>query len=212
MNKINKLSILGGIRSLGGSILWPFVGFALYHVYRVSFTYISLFYLIQGIVNVSAYILGGYLTDYLGRVKAMLITSILSSLSLLLAFLINSPLYVITFVLIQTLFDSIYNVANTSLVGDLSKGFKTLIKSFSRVRVGINAGWSAGPVIGGILFSSLGFRYIMLFGSIISLFSTFFLFGFEDIKGKIEVSFRLTKDLIKFLIPTFFTFMIMEQL
>lgn len=212
MNEINKLSLLGGIRSLGGSMVWPFIGFALYHVYHVSFTEISIFYIAQGVVNVLAYILGGYLTDYLGRVRTMIFASIFSSLSLLIAFMINFPIYVVICILFQTLFNSLYNVANTSIVGDLNRGFKNLVKSFSRVRVGINAGWSIGPVIGGFVFSTLGFRYILLFTAVMSLLAIPFLFNFKDFKGRIDISLHVTKDLVRFLIPTFFTFMIMGQL
>ncbi|AWR96968.1 MFS transporter [Acidianus sulfidivorans JP7] len=212
MKEIDRLSLLGGIRSLGGSMVWPFIGFALYETYHFSFSFVSIFYIIQGIVGIFAYILGGYLTDLIGRIKVMILSSIFSSLALLMAFLINIPIIVVFFILIQTLFNSIYNVGNTSIVGDLNREFTNLVKSFSKIRVGINAGWSIGPVIGGFLFSTLGFRDILLVASLLSLLSIPLLFNFVEFKGKIEVSLQLNRNMIKFLIPTFFTFMIMGQL
>ncbi|ARM77086.1 MFS transporter [Acidianus manzaensis] len=212
MRETTKLALLGGMRSLGGSMVWPFIGFALYETYHFSFTFVSIFYILQGIVSIIAYILGGYLTDFLGRIKIMILSSIFSSISLFLAFLINIPIAVSLLILIQTLFNSIYNVGNTSIIGDLNKEFTNLVRSFSKIRVGINAGWSVGPVIGGLLFTTLGFRDILFFASILSLLALPLLFKFPEFKGKIEVSFHLTKNLAKFLIPTFFTFMIMGQL
>ncbi|QIJ32853.1 MFS transporter [Acidianus brierleyi] len=212
MKEINKLSIIGGARALSGSIVWPFIGFALYDVYHFSFTFISIFYIFQGLVSIFAYIMGGYFTDFMGRVRVMILSSILSSFSLFLAFLINYSLVVAGLILIQTFFNSAYNVANTSLVGDLNRGFGGLVRAFSRIRVGINAGWAAGPVIGGFIFSFIGFRPILLISSLISLISIPLLLHFPDFKGKIEVSFHADKNFIKFLIPTFLTFMVMGQL
>jgi len=80
MKEINKLSIIGGARALSGSIVWPFIGFALYDVYHFSFTFISIFYMLQGLVSIFAYIVGGYFTDFMGRVRVMILSSILSSI------------------------------------------------------------------------------------------------------------------------------------
>ncbi|MFP3218645.1 MAG: MFS transporter, partial [Acidianus sp.] len=212
MKEINKLALIGGSRALSGSIIWPFIGFALYEVYHFSLDFVSLFYIIQGVISVLAYIIGGYMTDFLGRVKSMVISSLSASISLLLAFLLNLPLAIVFFILLQTFFNSIYNVSNTSMVGDLNKEFKGLVISFSRIRVGINAGWAVGPVIGGILFTISGFRELLLVSSIISLLPIPLLLSLPDFKGKIGISLNLSKEFILFLIPTFLTFMIMGQL
>jgi MFS family permease len=86
------------------------------------------------------------------------------------------------------------------------------VRAFSRIRIGINAGWAAGPVIGGFIFSFMQFRPILLISSLISLISIPLLIHFPDFKGKIDISFHVDKDFIKFLIPTFITFMVMGQL
>ncbi|WP_236753458.1 MFS transporter [Acidianus sp. HS-5] len=212
MKDINKLALIGGSRALSGSIIWPFIGFALYDVYHFSLSFVSLFYIFQGVVSIFAYIMGGYMTDFIGRVKSMVLSSALSSISLLIAFLVNLPLAVVVFILVQTFFNSIYNVSNTSMVGDLNKEFKGLVISFSRIRVGINAGWAVGPVIGGILFTTWSFRELLLVSSIVSLLPLPLLFSLPDFKGKIRIAINLSRSFILFLIPTFLTFMIMGQL
>ncbi len=212
MNALNRLALVGGARSLSGSIVWPFVGFALYDVYHFSFSFVSSFYLAQGAVSVFAYLLGGFLTDSLGRVKTMVSASALSSISLFLAYLLNYPTAVAALVLAQTFFNSVYNVANTSLVGDLNKGFGNLVMAFSRIRVGINAGWAAGPVIGGFAFSAVGFRTVLLISSVVSLVSLPLLVGLPEQRGRTEVSFKVDRGFALFLVPTFLTFMVMGQL
>ena len=44
---------------------------------------------------------GGYLADFLGKVRMMITSSIISSVALLIAFMVNKPLIVIGMVLVQ---------------------------------------------------------------------------------------------------------------
>ncbi|BFH72810.1 MFS transporter [Sulfurisphaera javensis] len=213
MNHINRLAIIGAFRALGGSIIWPFTGYALYTVFNFPLSIVSIYYLIQAVFSVLAYISGGYITDFLGRIKAMIISILLSSLFLLLSFLFYHPLLVASFLLLQSFFNNVYNVANTTLVGDINKGeFKKLVSSFSRVRVGINAGWAFGPLIGSIIFEYQGFRQLLLISSFILLIPLIFVFSLPDFKGIRRFYFSIHKEFAKFLLPTFLTFMLMSQL
>ncbi|MCY0849362.1 MFS transporter [Sulfuracidifex metallicus] len=213
MQDVNKLAVIGSARSLGTSIIWPFIGFALLAVYHFSLEFVSLFYLLQGIVSVLAYIVSGFFTDFFGRVKTMIMFSVSASISMFLAFLFPNPLFVALGVLAQSFFNSGYYVANTSIVGDLKKNdISSLIRAFSRLRVGINLGWALGPTLGGYVFSILGFRPLLLLSSLVSIFPIFLLRSLPDVKTKIELSLHVSKEFLQFLLPTFFTFMLMGQL
>lgn len=213
MNSVNRLAIIGAFRALGGSLIWPFTGYALYSVFHLSLSFVSIYYLIQAVVSVIAYIVGGYFTDFFGRIKSMFISIILSSVSLFFSSLFYFPLSVSLFLLLQSFFNNIYNVANTTLVGDINKGeFRKLVNSFSHVRVGINAGWAFGPLIGSFIFQLYGFRYLLFISSFILLIPLVFVTALPDFKGKRTISFSVHKDFIKFLLPTFLTFMLMSQL
>ncbi|TRM76208.1 MFS transporter [Sulfolobus sp. B5] len=214
MHDINKVALIGGFRALGGSIIWPFVGFALFKVYGFSLSFVSAFYLLRALVNVIASISGGIIVDYVGRRNSMTISIILSSLSLFLAYLINKSIYVVSLVLIQTFFNTVYNVSSTTIVGDLYKGTSNLVKAYSRQRVGINAGWALGPLIGGYIFTFYGFRTLLLISALIVLLVIPLVRLLPDFKGlgKSILDFNVTKDFIIFLIPTFLTFAIMGQL
>jgi len=210
MNSVNKLALMGAFRAFGGSIIWPFTGYALYTLFHFSLSFVSLFYLAQAFISIFSYVIGGYMTDFLGRVRTMFISIISSSLFLLLSFLFYSPLIVASLILLQSFMNNVYNVANTTTVADINKGFKRLVSSFSRVRVGINAGWAFGPLLGSIIFE-YSFRDLLLISSIVTLIPILFLKSIPDFKGK-KITLKLDKDFVKFLPPTFLTFMLMSQL
>lgn len=210
----DRLALIGAVRSLGGSLLWSFTGFALYQYYKLPLTFISLFYVIQAIVSSIAFIMGGYFTDFLGRVQTMVISSVVSSVSILVAYVINKPLIVVIMVLAQSFFNNIYGVANTALVGDYARGFTSLVKYFSRLRVGINAGWAIGPAIGGFLYEVYGFRILLLLGSVIPLLALPLLVSLPEVNVVNEhgLTFHVNRPFALFLIPSFLTFLVMGQL
>jgi len=213
LNDINKIALIGAFRALGGSLVWPFIGYALYSVYKLPLTFVSIFYLLQGIIGLIAYYIGGILTDSLGRRKSMTIAIVLSSISLLLASQIPLPVLVSSLILVQTFFNDIYFVSSTSIVGDMFEDkLDSLIRAFSRQRVGINAGWAVGPLIGGYIFQVLGFSKLLFIASIIALVPLYFVRMLPDFKGGVEVSFKVSRTLLTFLVPTALIFMLMSQL
>ncbi|ADY01649.1 major facilitator superfamily MFS_1 [Vulcanisaeta moutnovskia 768-28] len=214
MELSNKLALIGAVRSLGGSLLWSFTGFALFQYYRLPLTLTSIFYVAQAVVSSIAFVIGGYLADFLGRVRTMIISAVVSSIVLIIAYLINRPLVVVIMVLIQSFFNNVYGVANTSIVGDYARSFSSLVRYFSRLRVGINAGWAIGPAIGGLLYEVYGFRVLMLLGSIIPLAALPLLVSLNEPNYMVEtgLTFHVNKSFALFLIPTFLTFLVMGQL
>ncbi|MGC8543447.1 MAG: MFS transporter [Vulcanisaeta sp.] len=214
MELSNKLALIGAIRALGGSLLWSFTGFALYQYYKLPLTLVSLFYIAQAVVSSIAFMVGGYLADFLGRVRTMVVSSIVSSIALIIAYMINKPLIVVVMVLIQSFFNNAYGVANTSIVGDYARSFTSLVKYFSRLRVGINAGWAIGPAIGGLLYEVYGFRLLMFLGSLIPLAALPLLMTLPEPSYTVEagLTFHVNRTFALFLIPSFLTFLVMGQL
>lgn len=214
MDISNKLALIGAVRSLGGSLLWSFTGFALYRYYRLPATLVSLFYVAQAVVSSIAFIIGGYLADLLGRVRTMVISSLASSVVLTIAYAFNNPMIVVAMVLTQSFFNNVYGVANTTLVGDYARGFSSLIRYFSKLRIGVNVGWAIGPAIGGFLYSVYGFRILLLLGSLIPLIALPLLVSLPEVGGVVEygLTFRVDKRFMLFLVPSFLTFLVMGQL
>lgn len=214
MDISNKLALIGAVRSLGGSLLWSFTGFALYRYYKLPAALVSLFYVAQAVVSSIAFIVGGYLADLLGRVRTMVISSLASSVVLIIAYAFNNPMIVVAMVLTQSFFNNVYGVANTTLVGDYARGFSSLIRYFSRLRIGVNVGWAIGPAIGGFLYSVYGFRILLLLGSLIPLIALPLLASLPEVNGVVEygLTFRVDRRFMLFLVPSFLTFLVMGQL
>ncbi|ACP56375.1 MFS transporter [Saccharolobus islandicus] len=212
MKEINRIAIIGGVRSFSGSIIWPFIGFALYKVYGFSLDTVSIFYLIQAFLNVVASISGGIVVDYIGRRNAMVLSMIVSSLALFTAYLVNLPIPIAGLILLQTFFNTIYNISSTAIVGDIYKR-ADLVKAFSRQRVGINAGWALGPLIGGYIFTFYGFKTLLLVSSLIAIIPIPLVRLLPEFKGGGNIlNFNVNNQFILFLISTFLTFVLVGQL
>jgi len=212
MKEINRIAIIGGVRSFSGSIIWPFIGFALYKVYGFSLDTISIFYLIQALLNVIASLGGGIVVDYIGRRNAMVLSTIVSSLALFTAYLVNLPIPIAGLILLQTFFNTIYNISSTAIVGDIYKR-ADLVKAFSRQRVGINAGWALGPLIGGYIFTFYGFKTLLLVSSLIAIIPIPLVRLLPEFKGGGNIlNFNVNNQFILFLISTFLTFVLVGQL
>ncbi|MGC9136478.1 MFS transporter [Caldivirga sp.] len=141
---INKIALLNGMRALGFSLIWPYIGLILYKL-GLPFWLIGIYYSAQMLINTVSQVIGGILTDILGRVKLMIIGNVGSVIALLLTyFLIKfNVIVVMVLLLAQSLFNSMFAVASSTIVGDLKEGLGNLIKAYSRIRVGASAGWGS---------------------------------------------------------------------
>ena len=209
VSTINRLSLLGGIRSFGFSVVWPYVGLALHDTYKFSYTEIAAFYASQAVVSSLAFILGGIATDYIGRRNTMRLSAFLSSLILFSAYLASSTV-LFSLLLTQSFFNSVYQVANTTAVGDTSSKLSESIVAFSRVRVGINLGWAFGPALGGILFH-YGFSLCLLAASLIMVVAVPLIPNVSG-RGLKIASLKVSRDYLHFLAPNFLAAMVTGQL
>ncbi|AFZ70092.1 arabinose efflux permease family protein [Caldisphaera lagunensis DSM 15908] len=207
MEDINKLTIISFIRTFSISIINPYIGLALNQNYKLPIYLVGLYYLGYTLATALGYIFGGYLADFIGRRNAMIISTIMASIFLALS-LFNLSL----FVAFMFFFNNAYGSANTTAVGDTSDNLKGLVKSFSRVRIGANAGWAIGPAIGGFLYEKYGFNKIILLASIFSIIAVPFLIKIPNIKGSRKILIKPSKKFSKFLIPSTLTSIIMGQL
>ncbi|ABW01827.1 MFS transporter [Caldivirga maquilingensis] len=212
---INKIALLNGMRTLGFSLIWPYIGLILYKL-GLPFWLIGIYYSAQMLVNIVSQVIGGVLTDIMGRVKLMLIGNIGSSMVLILTYLLIrfNTMIVMVLLLAQSLFNSMFAVASSTIVGDLERGLGNLIRAYSRIRVGANAGWAIGPLISGYVMYYLGYSYVFLITALIALASTPLILMLRGLERKV-VSFRLIRvnaPFALFLIPTILLFSTMGLL
>ncbi|WP_291764454.1 MFS transporter [Caldivirga sp. UBA161] len=212
---INKIALLNGMRALGFSLIWPYIGLILYKL-GLPFWLIGIYYSAQMLVNIISQVIGGVLTDIMGRVKLMLIGNVGAGLILLLTYLLIkiNTIIVMVLLLAQTLFNSMFAVASSTIVGDVESGLGNLIRAYSRIRVGANAGWALGPLISGYVMYYLGYGYVFLITALIALASTPLILMLRGLERRV-VSFRLIKvnaPFALFLIPTILLFSTMGLL
>jgi MFS family permease len=207
LNDINKLTIISFIRTFSISIVNPYIGLALNQYYKLPIYLVGIYYLGLTLITAIGYVFGGYMADIIGRRNSMVLSTILASLFLLLSLI--DP---IIFILFMYFFSNAYGSANNTFVGDTSNNVKGLIKSFSRIRRGANAGWAIGPAIGGFLYDKYGFNTIIMIAGIVSLIAVPFLLPLKNNKGSRKILIRPSKKFSKFLIPSILTSIIMGQL
>lgn len=212
MDYVDKVMMLSGIRSLGFSIVWPYIGLILYK-FHTPLWLIGIYYAAQAIVGAIAQVIGGTLTDYLGRVKTMSIGVIGGGFALFGAYLSSNPVMLMGFLLSQSMFTSLYAVASSTLIGDIKSGVADLVKAYSRVRVGANAGWALGPFIGGLAIQYIGYRSLFLLTAAISLIAIPLVMNIRDVKIRNRITLsKMNSIFAKFLAPTSLLFMVMGML
>ncbi|GGP21890.1 MFS transporter [Thermocladium modestius] len=212
MDYVDKVMLLSGIRSLGFSIIWPYIGLILYR-FNTPLWMIGIYYAAQAITGAAAQMVGGVLTDYLGRVRTMSIGIIGGVVTLAGAYLARDPILLMSLLLAQSIFSSMYAVASSTLVGDVRKGMENLVNAYSKVRVGANAGWALGPFIGGVAIQYIGYRSLFLLTATISFAALPLVSTIKDLKVRSRIKLtNISRDFSKFLVPSLFLFMVMGMM
>jgi len=168
------LIVVTFIDRLGGSLLFPF--FALYITRRfdVGMTQVGVLFAIFSFSSFIGSMLGGALTDRLGR-KGMLIFSLVStSLSSVVMGLVDSLQAFFLVALLVGIFTETGGPAHQAMVADLLPEEKRA-QGYGLIRVVFNLAVTIGPAIGGFLAAR---SYLMLFiaDALISLISAAIVF------------------------------------
>ena len=206
----DRLALIGAFRVLGFSVVMPFVGLALHADLGVPLTGVAAFYAALAAVGALGQLVGGYVSDLVGRVRTMVLGSSASAALLAAAAVIYRAAWVEALVLAQSLFSSAYSVASMALVGDSFETHEGLVRAYGRLRVGSNAGWALGAAVGGALYSELGFRDVLALGSAIQAAAVALVAGLGERR---RPGWRLaleppTRALAAFLAPSLLTFII----
>ena len=149
----------------GFSITIPFLSLYLFQDRGLSMTIVGVIMLIAGLCSAIAHVIGGELSDRIGRrpiILGALGVRILMYLGM--AILIENSAAVWAIVVCYFIGQAIGMMerpASSAIVTDLSPK-KRLTETFGLLRVGMNLGWAAGPAIGGFLATFL--PYSWLFG------------------------------------------------
>ncbi len=153
------LALATFIDRLGGTMLQPFYSLYIAQKFSVNMTTIGLLFGIWSISGVVGNMLGGALTDKIGR-KTMLVAGlVLSATSAILMGLVND---LIAFGLISTVVGMLSDIAGPAR-GAMTTDMLPIEKraeGFGIIRVVGNLAWIIGPAVGGLLITR---SYLLVF-------------------------------------------------
>ena len=147
------------IDRLGGALLFPFLTLYITQKFSVGMTQVGLIFGLVSISSIAGSMLGGALTDRLGR-KGMLIFGLLISAFInLMIGLVNEIEFIYAGALFIGLFGNAGGPAQQAMVADLLPEEKRA-QGFGLLRVIVNLAVVIGPAIGGLLAVR---SYLLLF-------------------------------------------------
>jgi MFS family permease len=154
------------LTAAGFSITIPFLSLYLFQDRGLSMTIVGSIMMAAGLFSAIAHIIGGELSDRMGRKPVILgALSTRTFMYLGMAFLIGyqAPVWsIVVCYYVGLAIGMMERPASSAIITDLSPRNR-LTETYGLFRVGINLGWAAGPAIGGYLAAFL--PYSWLFGA-----------------------------------------------
>jgi len=207
-NKTSELLIpfVGLFRTFAVALISPYLGLALYRK-GLPLPYVGIVYVMLAVIGALGQLFGGAASDKLGRRKVMVFSQIGSGFALVLmgmSFLISGYFVFIVMSLFQNFFGSSNMAAFNAYVGELGSDQNGMIRGYSRMRIGINVGWAAGPLIGGVLIGYLGFKNTWIISGLIVLASSvlfLFLKAKQRFYSNLDISTFKDLDYLKKISP-----------
>jgi MFS family permease len=214
------------VMAAGFALSFPFLAVYLNTHRDISMSLIGIFLALSVFFTSFAQILGGEISDKIGRKQVMQIALLLRGISILIiAYLIKvegSVALIMLSQMIGVFFGSFFRPAANSWVAD-SVTPTQRVRAYGLLRMGINLGWALGPALGGFMAQSS--YAMMFFYTFISNIICVFIIGFfvkntiVDFSGKREkLNFQSIKQVLKnekfmrFCIAIFTMAIVMSQL
>lgn len=175
-----KLAIFSSITLIytGYSAAYLFISLFLLQQKDASLPVIGVIYLATGGIDILVQTIGGRLSDKLGT-RTMMAIGILGSAAIYVLFIAlileNGQVlfYIISFPILG-LFSGLFQLALSSYVSDRKRS--EMAGGLSQLYVGLNFGFTIGPITGGFVISYLGYSYLFLLGFVTSVLALVIIF------------------------------------
>ena len=141
------------IDTVGSTLLFPFLALYVTRRFGVGMTQVGVLFAIFSVCGLLGSIVGGALTDRLGRRKMVIFGLVASALSVVAMGLADDLSVLQALAVVVGLLSSIGGPANQAMVADLLPE-EQRAEGFGIVRVGANLAWIIGPTIGGLVAST----------------------------------------------------------
>ena len=181
------IAILNLLTAAGFSLSIPFLSLYLYQERHISMTLVGVIILIGGVFCAVTHVVGGELSDKLGRRLILLIAigiRVLTYSGMAILIGVSSPIWAISLVYIVG--QSIGMVARpvlSAMVVDLVPK-ERLTETYGFLRVALNLGWALGPAIGGYLATFLPYAWLFAVAALVAVLS--FLFALLFLRESIQ--------------------------
>lgn len=183
------------IVAAGFGAAMPFVSLYLYRELSVPMTVVGTIMLISAVISSVGRIIGGELADRIGRKPLITVTmAIRTILFLIMAYVIHvrAPLMVVASAFLAVRFaGAMIQPGISAMVADVVDP-EHRVEAFGVLRIGTNAGWAAGPALGGFLLT-ISYSSLFLLTAATSLigFVLVVLFTTESIRVREQERFEL---------------------
>lgn len=162
------------IDHLGGSLVFPFLSLYITKKFNVGFSAVGIIFALHSSAAFFGNILGGALTDKLGRKTMLIFGLIASATSVLLMGLINKLEAYYGLALFTGLFSNIGGPAVQAMLTDILPE-KHRTEGFGIHRVAFNLAVTIGPAIGGLL-ANIDFVWLFITDCVISIITAIIVF------------------------------------
>lgn len=154
------------IDSIGGTLLFPFFSLYITQKFNVGMTQAGMVLAMFSIFGIVGNMIGGALTDRLGRRKLILFGLVFSALSTLSLGFVNSLAVLFPLAAFIGLLSDIAGPANQAMMADILDE-KQRQEGFGLMRVIRNLAWIIGPSIGGFL-ANRSFMLLFIIDAVVS--------------------------------------------
>ncbi len=159
---------------LGGSMIFPFFSLYITQKFGVGMTEVGFIFTVYSITSVAGGLVGGALTDRIGRKTMLLAGLLISGLSSLLMGLINTYATFFTLAIFVGLFSNLGGPAQQAMMADLLPG-EQRAQGFGILRVVANLAVVIGPALGG-MFISYSYMTVFIGDAVLSTLTAIFVF------------------------------------
>ena len=147
------------IDRVGGALIFPFFALYITKKFQVGMTEVGLLFALFSFADMFGTMIGGALTDYLGRKGMIIMGLIVSALTSLAMGLVNQLEWFYVMGVVSGLFATAAGPAHQAMLTDILPE-KKRAEGFGVMRVAMNLSVAIGPAIGGFIAS---YSYLILF-------------------------------------------------
>jgi MFS family permease len=183
------------IDRIGGALIFPFFALYITHKFNVGLTEVGLLFALFSVTDMIGNMIGGALTDFLGRKTMIILGLIISALTSLGMGLVNQLEWFYLMGAVSGLFATAAGPAHEAMLIDILPKSKRS-DGFGVMRVASNLSVAIGPAIGGFIAS---YSYLVLFiaDTVTSLITAVIVYRVVDESMPEEVSDRASKTNFK---------------